>query len=512
MQRSYRLVARLVRLLVDLKGGTRVGARTAIAPTQNAAAGGAATVGRGIKGTTSQSGAIKDLTTGGRTWWSHFPKTPQLPAGAFSDAAQSCGDQLSDMGDHIEWTGTNDNEDLSYLDSDLLDLDLMAMRTDTPADVLLSILADMLDGREPDLREVALARSALLRHMDLYEPLNSGGHIRSAGLDADVADALMHQLGASTATANSLSVDSSTASSGPRGTTNPSRSPSLSPTPSSSSSSSPSLSSSSSSSCSSSSLSDAKKMNREGGDGGDDDDDFDERLAAENLKDALAVLLGLAAPSPPLQQRRSSLVEEDGATTSSSSWGSGSDSDGNLQSRGSGVVPEPLIEEVERMLALAYDSWQYDTWRLADVTQGHALSCLGFYLLHREGLISQFRIQPTKLAKLLRTLESGYPSNPYHNSTHAADVLQTLHMLVRGAGLTPHYLDPLGLMAAYFAAIIHDHGHPGLTSDFLISTSDPLAVRYNDRSPLENHHGASFFALMQQPGMNVMGQLTGQER
>ncbi|GIL49915.1 hypothetical protein Vafri_6221, partial [Volvox africanus] len=136
MQRSYRLVARLVRLLVDLKGGARTGVRTAVAPTQNAAAGGAATVGRGIKGTTSQGGAIKDFATGGRSWWSHIPKTPQLPAGALSDAALSGGDQLSDTGDHNEWTGTNDSEDLSYVDSDLLDLDLMAMRTGVSAGYL----------------------------------------------------------------------------------------------------------------------------------------------------------------------------------------------------------------------------------------------------------------------------------------------------------------------------------------------------------------------------------------
>ncbi|GIM01922.1 hypothetical protein Vretimale_6637 [Volvox reticuliferus] len=445
-----------------------------------------------------------------------MPKTPQLPAGALSDAAQSSGDQQSD---HNEWTSSaNESEDLSCLDSDLLDVDLMAMRTDTPADVLLCILADMLDGRQPDLRDVALARSALLRHMDLYEPLNSGGLIRSAGLEADVADALMHQLGASTATTNGVSVDSPTVSPGPpRGTPNLSRSPSLSAAQSSSTSSPASAASSSASSSSGLPASTAIC----GHDGGNDDDDYGGSLAADNLRDALAALLGLPAPPRLLQLRRSSADEEDAASTGSSSWGSGSDSDGNLQSRGSGAVPTPLMEEVEQMLAQAYDSWQYDTWRLADVTQvginlmvvkGHALSCLSFYLLHREGLISQFRIQPTKLARLLRALESGYPSNPYHNSTHAADVLQTLHVLLRGAGLTPYYLDSLGLMAMYFAAIIHDHGHPGLTADFLIATSDPLAVRYNDRAPLENHHGASFFALMQQPEMNVMEQLTGQER
>ncbi len=59
---------------------------------------------------------------------------------------------------------------------------------------------------------------------------------------------------------------------------------------------------------------------------------------------------------------------------------------------------------------------------------------------------------------------------------------------------------------------MHDHGHPGLTADFLIATSDPLAVRYNDRSPLENHHGASFFALLRRPELNALAQLSPQER
>ncbi len=60
--------------------------------------------------------------------------------------------------------------------------------------------------------------------------------------------------------------------------------------------------------------------------------------------------------------------------------------------------------------------------------------------------------------------------------------------------------------------IVHDHGHPGLTADFLIATSDPLAVRYNDRSPLENHHGASFFGMLLQPDMNVLAHLTQHEK
>ncbi|KAG2436288.1 hypothetical protein HXX76_006599 [Chlamydomonas incerta] len=173
--------------------------------------------------------------------------------------------------------------------------------------------------------------------------------------------------------------------------------------------------------------------------------------------------------------------------------------------------PPPVIEEVERLLAQA-DGWQFNTWQLAEATGGRALSCLGFFLLQREGLIDKFKIKRTKLARLLLAVEQGYPSNPYHNATHAADVLQTLHVLLQGASLVTNYVDRLGLLAAYFAAIIHDHGHPGLTNDFLVATCDVLAVRYNDRSPLENHHAASAFALLLRPEYDITSQLSTQEK
>ncbi|KAG2437377.1 hypothetical protein HXX76_006029 [Chlamydomonas incerta] len=171
----------------------------------------------------------------------------------------------------------------------------------------------------------------------------------------------------------------------------------------------------------------------------------------------------------------------------------------------------PLLEDVERVLAAA-DNWCFDTWALDEATQGHALSALGFYLLQREGLIGGLGLKPFTVARLLRTIESGYQPNPYHGAIHAADVLQTLHVIIHGAGLHVHYLDKLGLAAAYFAAIAHDHRHPGLTNDFLIATGDALALRYNDRSPLENHHVASVFELMARPELNVLAPLPSADR
>lgn len=40
--------------------------------------------------------------------------------------------------------------------------------------------------------------------------------------------------------------------------------------------------------------------------------------------------------------------------------------------------------------------------------------------------------------------------------------------------------------------------HVGLTNDFLIKTASLLAMRYNDHSPLENHHASSSFTVLYQ--------------
>ena len=60
--------------------------------------------------------------------------------------------------------------------------------------------------------------------------------------------------------------------------------------------------------------------------------------------------------------------------------------------------------------------------------------------------------------------------------------------------------------------IVHDLGHPGLNNDFLIATGDALAVRYNDRAPLENHHASSLFELVTRPELNALAALTTSER
>lgn len=60
--------------------------------------------------------------------------------------------------------------------------------------------------------------------------------------------------------------------------------------------------------------------------------------------------------------------------------------------------------------------------------------------------------------------------------------------------------------------IIHDFEHKGVNNDYLIRVSDGLAVLYNDRSPMENHHLAASFQLMNSDEYNFLRKMPNKLR
>lgn len=46
------------------------------------------------------------------------------------------------------------------------------------------------------------------------------------------------------------------------------------------------------------------------------------------------------------------------------------------------------------------------------------------------------------------------------------------------------------------SGLVHDTDHPGFNNPFMVATWDKLALWYNDRSVLENHHIAVAFDTM----------------
>ncbi|KAL0043699.1 hypothetical protein WJX82_003553 [Trebouxia sp. C0006] len=169
-------------------------------------------------------------------------------------------------------------------------------------------------------------------------------------------------------------------------------------------------------------------------------------------------------------------------------------------------VPYCVMPYVERLLQAAEKNWQFDIFGLAEATPGNTLSLLAFHLFKQAGHVKKFSLDEGKLCRYLHKIEQGYDAgNPYHNSLHVASVLQMTHMLLCHGGLLKSNAFAGSLhLASYWSAVVHDFEHGGLNNDFLIKTAHPIALIYNDQSPLENHHLAAAFGIWIDPQCQYM--------
>ena len=103
-----------------------------------------------------------------------------------------------------------------------------------------------------------------------------------------------------------------------------------------------------------------------------------------------------------------------------------------------------------------------------------------------------------KFRNFCQKISRGYiNTNHYHNCIHAGDVVHTCFMYFKEGGINEKIcLNSKSLCALYLSCICHDYKHPGLNNNFLIETKNPLAIKYNDVSVLENMHISETFNLI----------------
>ncbi|KAK2506057.1 hypothetical protein MC885_011785 [Smutsia gigantea] len=164
---------------------------------------------------------------------------------------------------------------------------------------------------------------------------------------------------------------------------------------------------------------------------------------------------------------------------------------------------ELLAQELENL-----NKWGLNIFCVSDYTRGQSLGCIMYTVFQERDLLKKFCIPGDTMMRYMQTLEDHYhPDVPYHNSLHAADVLQSTHVLLATSALDAVFTD-LEILATLFAAAIHDVDHPGVSNQFLINTNSELALMYNDESVLENHHLAVGFKLLQEDNCNIFKNLS----
>lgn len=109
------------------------------------------------------------------------------------------------------------------------------------------------------------------------------------------------------------------------------------------------------------------------------------------------------------------------------------------------------------------------------------------YAFHEHGLDLDY---PTLVEFLQHVEQQGYALDlPYHNATHAADVMLNLHHLIQLIDHRPKKnFSPVQLLAALLSAVLHDVGHVGLTNDCLVQMNSDLTQEFGPTSTLEHLH------------------------
>ncbi|XP_026173807.1 cGMP-inhibited 3',5'-cyclic phosphodiesterase A-like isoform X2 [Mastacembelus armatus] len=212
-------------------------------------------------------------------------------------------------------------------------------------------------------------------------------------------------------------------------------------------------------------------------------------------------------------------------------------------------VQDPVVMPGLEPLMSQLNNWNFPIFSLVEKAHGKTgciLSQVSFRLFEDTGLFETFRIPVQEFMNYFHALENGYRDIPYHNRTHATDVLHAVwylttqpvpglptlptengihtnsengiapgatgflvskmnSVLEEGYGTLAGLIPALELMALFVAAAMHDYDHPGRTNAFLVATSAPQALLYNDRSVLENHHAAAAWNLfMSRPEYNFL--------
>uniref|UniRef100_A0A8C8JDC2 High affinity cGMP-specific 3',5'-cyclic phosphodiesterase 9A n=1 Tax=Oncorhynchus tshawytscha TaxID=74940 RepID=A0A8C8JDC2_ONCTS len=150
-------------------------------------------------------------------------------------------------------------------------------------------------------------------------------------------------------------------------------------------------------------------------------------------------------------------------------------------------------ETIEALKKPTFDVWHWE--------HNEMLSCLE-YMYHDLGLVKEFNMNPITLKRWLLGIQENYRSNPFHNFRHCFCVSQMMYGMINLCNLPEKMtLTDMGILMT--AAVCHDLDHPGYNNTYQINARTELAVRYNDISPLENHHCAVAFQILSLPECNI---------
>ncbi|XP_026157321.1 high affinity cGMP-specific 3',5'-cyclic phosphodiesterase 9A-like isoform X1 [Mastacembelus armatus] len=161
-----------------------------------------------------------------------------------------------------------------------------------------------------------------------------------------------------------------------------------------------------------------------------------------------------------------------------------------------------VTEEVrEHLKSPIFDNWQWEEAEMLVLLQ----------VMYTDlDFLTAFHIELEVLQNFLFEVYCHYNSIPFHNFQHCFCVTQMMYGLIWLTDLRSK-LGRIDLLIMLTSALCHDLDHPGYNNVYQINAQTDLALRYNDISPLENHHCAVAFGILSKPECNILKNLTSEQ-
>lgn len=143
----------------------------------------------------------------------------------------------------------------------------------------------------------------------------------------------------------------------------------------------------------------------------------------------------------------------------------------------------PIFEEVKLLNdEELHDQIKWDTW-----INVRDLANILFTIFIKEDLLSLCKITPADFIQFLNAVSYSYNKNPYHNIYHGLDVAirgYFMYKRVEGRYLRNNVI----VISLILGSLLHDVGHLGFRSSFLVKHSKTLLNLFGEKSLNERMH------------------------
>ncbi|XP_062499325.1 high affinity cGMP-specific 3',5'-cyclic phosphodiesterase 9A-like [Corticium candelabrum] len=150
-------------------------------------------------------------------------------------------------------------------------------------------------------------------------------------------------------------------------------------------------------------------------------------------------------------------------------------------------------ETMDYLKKPTFDIWHWEPNEMLSLLE---------HMYNELGLVEEFSINPIVLKRWLQTVQANYRNNPFHNFRHCFCVTQMMYGMIHLCNLE-RFMSRTDLGTLMTGCICHDLDHPGYNNAYQIKARTELAIRYNDSSPLENHHCSVAFRILAIPECNI---------